>query len=722
MVWIHSEVLSIVKVKRLAFLSGEFMKRKQLHWLLLGILALVPNTVRAQAWTGILDPSRAIDWRNSPGVTFTIPSGSWTQCGSTIAAYTGSTAAINTAIANCGANHYVLLGPGTFTMNAGCITWAGHSHVELRGSGPLKTIVKFTAGGCGGFSGNTDVALIASINTFDQSGVTGGNGGPILPTASNALTIIGTTEGGVGVYPQGATHITVANVGSDRPRVGTVLFIDQADDVATANGWLVCQQNGLIPSCSANGNNNGRLMGGVLREQVQAVVITNISGSTYTISPGLYAPNWRASQHPGAWWNISSSLCTQCGVQNLTFDHIASGPSITSAINILECYQCWIKNIRNIGSGGRNHVYMYNNAVGVVRDSYFEGSVGHTSGGGYMIDPGESSDWLVENNITDQLPAGLIVGENYNSFTLGYNFTWNNNPGNGMQVTYVCHDPGAYMILIEGNDINGVSQDTQHGGCNASTYFRNHIPGQQPVPVDINNGGTQNQSPFELQANQRGTNIIGNVLGMLKCSGGTFNGRTADKASQCIGGVIGGSFNTNYEASPNTGTTSPCYTSIFVLGWVAGCAAVSGNFHDDTEVANEMMRWGNCDTVTATCRFVNSEIPTASTPFFNGLTVPASHTLPSSFYYNSRPAWYASAYGNPPFPPMGPDVTGGNLATLPAGTANEIPARLCYENTPQDSTNYPGTTIIAFDANNCYGTGVGSNPPAAPTNLSAVIQ
>lgn len=712
---------------RPARLSGVPMKRNQALWLLAGILVLFPSVVRAQNWSGILDPSRAIDWRNVPGVTFAIPSGSWTQCGSTIAPYTGSTAAINSAVASCGANHYVLLGAGTFTLSSGCIDWAGHSHVVLRGSGPLATIIKFTGNGCGGFSGNTDVAMRAAVNGFDQSGTTGGNGGavPASSTASNNLALIGTTEGGVGVYPQGATHIQVLNVGSDTPRVGTVLFIDQADDVTLANGWLTCQQNSVNPNCSANGNNNGRLMGGVLREQIQAVVITNINGSTYTISPGLYAPNWRASQNPGAWWNINSDLCTQCGVENLTFDHIVSGATggFVSAFNIIDCYQCWVRNVRNIGSGGRNHFYVYQSAVGVIRDSYIEGSVGHTSGGGYGVDPGESSDFLIENNIIDQVPAGLVVGENYNSFVLGYNLTWNNSPGNGMQETFPSHDPGAYMNLLEGNDINGISQDTQHGGGMAFTYFRNHFPGQQPVPVDINNGGTQNQSPFELQANQHGINIIGNVLGMLKCSGGTFAGRTMDKPSQCTGGgTVGSSFNTNYEASPNTGITSPCYTSIYVLGWPAGCTNAFGNFSSDLGVANEMMRWGNCDTATATCRFVNSEVPTNAFPFMAALSVPSSHTLPSSFYYSSQPSWWNGvSFTAPPYPPIGPDVTGGNLATLPSGVAYEIPARLCYENTAQDSTNYPGTQIIAFDANNCYGTAVASNPPAPPTNLTAAV-
>src|SRR5262249_22647191 len=152
---------------------------------------------------------------------------------------------------------------------------------------------------------------------------------------------------GAGLFPQGATQITVSAVGSDAPKVGTLLMIDQADEMAPATGWLQCSQNVTSSSCSANGNNNGRKISGGLHEQVQVVRITNINGSTYTISPGLYANNLRSSQTPGAWWNYSSSLCTRCGVENLTLDHTVSGvqPGSVSSINMYNCFQCWIQNI-----------------------------------------------------------------------------------------------------------------------------------------------------------------------------------------------------------------------------------------------------------------------------------------------------------------------------------------------------------------------------------------
>jgi hypothetical protein len=703
--------------------TGAPMNRKLALFLsFILLLLMIPSSASAQAWSGILDSSRAIDWRNVPSVSFAIPSGSWSQCATTActtltAAGTGATAAqINAAIASAPANTFVKLGTGTFSLSS-CIDWAGHSHVVLRGNGPLNTIIKFTAG-CGGYSGGTDVAMRASVNIFDQSAST-------QPGASNALTLTGTAGSasggptGPGLYPQGATQITVSGVGSDKPHVGTMLFIDQANEIAPAAGWLQCSAG----SCSANGANNGRLIAGLNYAQVQAVIVTNTSGSTYTISPGLYANNMRFSQAPGAWWNFSNSLCTQCGAENLTFDHTATASSNTSAINILDCYQCWLENIRDIYGGRRNHIYLVQSEAGVIRDSYFFQSFSKSSGGGYGIDPVESSDYLIENNIFDEVPAP-IVGEQYCGFIVGYNFTWNNNPGGSLIETYPSHDPGSMMNLYEGNYINAISQDTQHGSSPTFTYFRNDIPGQQPVPVDVNTGGFQNQTPFELQALQHGTNIIGNTLGIITCSGGTYNGRPADENSQCTGGsAAGAAWHIGYETSPAT-SSSNCYRTIYTLGWSFGCSASgAGSLVSDTGVENTLMRWGNYDTVHAAVQWNSSEVPTTGIPFLNGNPVPATHTLPASFYYNSKPAWYLSPYNATlPFPPIGPDVTGGDLAGL-GGHAYRNPARLCYQNTAQDSTNYPSTAIIKFDASNCYGTGTASGPPpAAPTSLAAVVQ
>src|SRR6185295_14426421 len=78
-------------------------------------LTLWALPVEAQQWSGILDSSRATNW-SSVGATILDRK---TQCGSTIAAYNGSASTINSAISSCGANQFVQLGTGTFTLSSG---------------------------------------------------------------------------------------------------------------------------------------------------------------------------------------------------------------------------------------------------------------------------------------------------------------------------------------------------------------------------------------------------------------------------------------------------------------------------------------------------------------------------------------------------------------------------------------------------------------------------
>src|SRR5213594_4962322 len=90
------------------------------------LLSVTPLAVRAQQWSGILDPSRRIDWSNA-GIPGGIPNRT-TICATL---NPGATAAqINAAIAACPANQVVYLNAGTYTLSAG-LTFVGKSHVTL---------------------------------------------------------------------------------------------------------------------------------------------------------------------------------------------------------------------------------------------------------------------------------------------------------------------------------------------------------------------------------------------------------------------------------------------------------------------------------------------------------------------------------------------------------------------------------------------------------------
>src|SRR6266851_3628268 len=131
--------------------QGAKMKREQ--WLVLFLILFChTSNSHAQAWSGIIDPSRAVDWSRA-GTS--IPNRT-TNCATLSSGATSSQ--INSAISSCPANQVVFLNPGTYNLSAG-ITFNGHGNVTLRGAGPTLTILQFSSGdNCGGQGG--DICVI----------------------------------------------------------------------------------------------------------------------------------------------------------------------------------------------------------------------------------------------------------------------------------------------------------------------------------------------------------------------------------------------------------------------------------------------------------------------------------------------------------------------------------------------------------------------------------
>ena len=129
------------------------MRRDMSHLFpLISILLLFSTFSFGQAWSNVLAPSRAINWSNA-GLPATLPDGEtttnpWTpptrtQCGATISSG-ASASTINAALAACSTGTYVLLGPGTFTINNAALTLYAQSGVTLRGSGAQSTKIVLT--------------------------------------------------------------------------------------------------------------------------------------------------------------------------------------------------------------------------------------------------------------------------------------------------------------------------------------------------------------------------------------------------------------------------------------------------------------------------------------------------------------------------------------------------------------------------------------------------
>lgn len=666
---------------------------KRLFLLPLALLALSASSP-AQLWNGILAPSRAVDWSStSPGVVGGVPSASWTQCTTsacttvTSAGSGASASQINAALASAPAKSYVLLAAGTYNLNSG-INMA--PNVVLRGAGPNATSLVFTGGtSCGGEGGQ--------ICFIDSNGYFYG-GSNVAPGTANSATLCGTGSSGAcnNTYTSGSTTIQLSGVGASGIANGQYIYLDQQNDNPSSassvkSGMLVCDNTSGGDSCSLEGGSPGRTSNGVDRSMVQIVKV--VSGCTtactgagpfnVTITPGLYGPKWNSSASPGAWW--SGNNMQNAGLENLSINSTAVGTSTESGIYFFNAFNCWISNVRSI-SPNRNHVWLWQSAHDTIQNSYFFGTQNAASQS-YGVETYIGSDNLVINNIFQQVTAPIMMGPSMGS-VFAFNFTvddlyyvtaW-------LQQAFAWrHDAGAMYNLAEGNITTGYWSDVFHGSGGANTAFRNYATGWEA-------GKSESTVPVQLYSYNRFDNYVGNVLGC--------NNTTASYPGDC-----GAPYDTAYQTSGGDGQAA----SIFDLGQGNNEGGVV--VQPDPYVATSLLRWGNYDVVNAAARFNSSEIPSGLTDGYAN-PVPASQTLPNSFFATGKPSWWGSVN----WPLVGPDVSGGNVPGV-GGHAYLNPAANCYLNTMSGPVAGTGG-VLTFNAANCYGTSV---VPGSPQNLTGTV-
>lgn len=662
------------------------MKRALLTLL---FLILCPLSSKAQLWSGVLSSSRAIDW-SSVGVTGGIPSATWTQCGATISA-PSSASAIQTALNNCGANQFVLLAAGSFTLSTGIII---PSHVVLRGAGPNQTTLNFSGqdtndyywgsfdiGFLGGYQGGFEThppGMEGSLNC------TGSIGPPSTYTGCTQLKSWTGTNGVSGTYTKGATTINLASAPSNLA-VGGMLELTQTDDTTlppASTGPIVGQKTSPTNGYSREGN-------GLTYDNTamhQNVKVVSISGSAITVTPGIYSDFWLSSKNPVAYWWTNDTQ--KAGLENLTVNEtFGDGGALWTALVAFHASDCWISGVvvkphnGGVGAGNstRHGILIHSSRNVTVQNSWigpmFGGGDGSTTS--YGLTDIQSSANLIQNNIFVNVESPIITTGGMSGDVFAYNY----DPGvctptTGCTGIWLGHDEGGQFNLLEGNIGPLTRKDTFHGNEMFQTAFRNRLTGTE-----------QNESTeptVDLYAFSRYFNYVGNVLGT-------------------------GTVATIYECEHNTGAGCDRFgTSIFRLGYPGEGANNSecgspGCLVYDSQVKTTLMRWGNYDTVNAAVRFVNAEVPSGIPDHSN--PVPANQNLPNSFYLSATTAsscgtglsWWKTASGCPPFPPIGPDVTSGNISGV-GGHANNTPAVICYNAASGLSANFNPATCYQSDA------------------------
>jgi hypothetical protein len=682
-------------------------------------------------WSGILDTTRAIDWT---GAGFTIPNYT-TNCPTQPlltpndpSAAAANTTAIQNALASCDATHNVVNIPAGNFYVAGII-YGSQGKQMIRGAGPMLTTLTPTAVVACGFW----MAICMTTPTKQSHTMAA-----IPPSGHQQCAW---TAG----YAKGSTAITLSNCPGGGPPVNSMLILDQKNDSADTGGLFICDDTSFA-DCAYTGaagqDADGRVIGGVAYSQQQVVLVTadvNNGDGTYSVSIShpVYFDNVRSGQSPGAYW---LSYVQNDGLENLTVDHgyLTSGPNGNwTAIQMYDCYQCWVRNVRNL-NGSRADVFIGNSLDDVVRDNYFYGAQ-HGTSQSYAIEFEEASGVLVENNIFQQVTVGVMFGQGSGNVT-GYNYSIDNfYGGSSIIASYDTHNAGNEFNLGEGNNFGQIGCDDLHGSSGMITMFRNIVIGWQ-------SGKTQSTYPIYPGAKCRAFNFIGNAIGQPNITG---------NPSLAPYHTIYDSYATSTTSGVNGGNAAT-RQSIYVSGWTGlngagGCLGLADlTAGCDPLVYSTLMRWGNYDVASAYnsapaggIRWDAGEASPAAVSYVNANFTPSyfsslAHTLPASLYYTSRPSWWPTAKA---WPPVGPDVsngnlgicsgtyagaqatnssqcTGGTLSTAYAGHANSIPAQDCYLNVmhgPPDGTG----GVLNFDANNCYYGGTpDTTPPAAPTGMN----
>ena len=609
---------------------------------------LFANRAAAQSsapWSGIIAPSRAIDWSQA-GVPGGIPLRS-TICatispeGSSSAP--ASPADINGAIANCPAGQVVYLQPGDYFLSGG-IDFANHGNVTLRGAGASQTFLHFSgATGCDGLT--ADICIRSGTNTW----------------VGNNATIANWTAG----YAAGTTQITLDNTSGIVPGQ-TELILDQLNDsnIDTGGIW-VCDVQGV---CADEVGSGGYRSG---RAQAQVVLATAVSGSTVTISPGIYMPNWRSSQSPQAWW--STPAATGDGIENLSMDDSSSSASY--GITIHNGYGDWISGIRDVDTGVA-HVLLSQTAHITVASSYFYGTKAAATQS-YGVEGFLESDDLIENNMFQHIVSPITINGSSVGTVAAYNFSTDDyyaQSPNWMMQAYWLHSAGIALDLFEENVGAGFNADDIHGTHDLVTLFRNQLTGFEP-------NKSNDTIALVIKSFSRFFNVVGNVLG--------------DPG-----------YSTIYTDMPPSGPNQAA-AEVYNVGW----QPTGVSFLPDLLGVQSLFRWDNYDVVTGAVQANAADVPSLLSFLAN--PVPSSSALPPSFFVTSKPAFWITPFGTPPWPAMGPDVTGG---PGPGGHAYDIPAGLCFKNTATDGA-YGSSGVLLFDAGRCYG-----QPPAPPSNLTAAVQ
>lgn len=702
----------------------------------------------AQQWSGILDPSRAVDWTQAgfairePASQCSNQSGSYSPSGSDDAAN------INSLIAGCTSGGYIQLSVGIFHFSSSGLKFNAVKNVVIRGAGPDKT----------------KLVMTASFRCFYEAYVCvyGNTQGPRSygsPRSGSGGTQWIGDNGIIGSYEKGDVAIDLGSTAG--LSVGQPIMLDQDDDsYGLLTSGIGCAEAGNVVTCKTTVAHNFRV-GDKVAVGGSSIPRNNDCGQG---TAGGYAGHWTVTAVPNStsfeYTDTNTGLrpCTSGfvakdtggafvpNIQNETIDENNGyiGRSCPDPLN-LAC--------PHLGRTQRNQLETHvitgilGNQVTISpplmmnnwRTSRNPGAFWTGSfPGKYAIDDGienltiDSSTkppasggtveffnayrcWLKNTRVISGDTEHVLI---VNSTNIDIHDNYFFGSRNGQNKTYgVDIYGGASNNLIQNNIFQHIPACMMNEGGYGSVWSYNYCvdnaynsPGWLPESLSMNHGVVGmllfegNNTPAAEADDIHGSSI-GLTMFRSRSRGNdtptkgqntfAFAANAFNRGANVIGNVLGTvGTQTQYMQS------SPGYLArnVYRLGYTTETGSAVPY---DSLVPFTLMRWGNYDIVTGAVRWcgnssspgwsavcgMKSEVPTSAVPFINGNPVPPNTRLPASFYLSAQPGFWrmGSGYGlTPPWPAIGPDVRGGTAPDGAGGFSYAIPAQLCYQHTPID--------------------------------------
>lgn len=626
-----------------------------LAYLLFTAALLAPFTVMAQTYSLPNDDSdcpancRMIPWLAgadtnptwNPGLTpggGSLPTYTGVACSAGLTEGNGTTdnaSAINACISALSSGQAAVLPPGIYYVNAAVTI---PSNKVLRGSG-MDNCAQGTWLSAS-FAGDTGAGAACTTLKLGNSG--------LLRFSTSSRPTLGSDIAISSGYTKGSTSIVVASTSG--LSVGSWISVYEQPDSAvpvSAAGYT-----GNCDWCGEGEDNQpGRLM-------AQYERITNISGTMLTLSRPLYY-TFKSTLSPGIRKHSFSN--TQAGLENIKVNGF--GSSRTAPImDVSNSVWSWVKNVElyhdtNTAKGfpifGQ---YIYGDEI---RDSYIHGQRATGSDRAYGIGFMQiTSDNKIENNTVREQRHGMAMegGGSGNVWLYNYvddlfymyDYTW-------MEATRT-HGAHPYFNLYEGNITPKFGPDDEWGTSSHGVLFRNWLWGDGTLNYSGTGvPGSNPDSGFDavsIDYHETYYALVGNVLG--------HTGLHTTWSNATIHPTSCGSQGT--RAAP--------------IVYYVGCEGDGGGGGSY-----------NSDSWTTMIRHGNYDYKTLGVAEWGG---GANHTLATSLYYGSKPAFFGSCS----WPVFGPEGS---------PTINPLPAKERYNGLATCAATPPPT------------------PPAPPTNLTVIV-